>query len=275
MFFWRKKKEPVNPNQELINKLNIKSEEFIQKCKCCGGEATYFNFVDFSKNCEEHKGLLLPKTKIKIHYHQCKNCGFLFTTAFDTFSEEDFAKYIYNEDYVKVDPDFTGLRAENNSKWIPKIFTESEKNSFDMLDYGGGEGKLSKYLKKDGISMDTYDPYSEHNIKPEKKYDVIFSFEVAEHTPNPKETFKDMLSLLKEDGVILFSTCPVPENIAKQGLNWWYVAPRNGHISFYTGKSLANIFIPEGYNIAPVGEILFMVVPENKENDFVKRIFKR
>lgn len=271
MFFWKKKK---NKEKKLIDFINMEMLNPVLECKCCGNKSNNIGKVDFSKNCETHKGLVLPKSDIDIYYHQCSNCGFVFTIAFDDFTSKEFAKYIYNEDYVSVDPDFTGARAVNNSKLIPKIFTEEEKSELSMIDYGGGEGKLADLLNKQGISMDTYDPYSVHNKRPEKKYDVMFSFEVAEHTPNPKETFSDMISFLNENGVIIFSTLPVPENFNEIGLNWWYAGPRNGHISFYTGKALANILIPKGYNVAPLNQFMFIVVKQEKDKipSFAKKL---
>ena len=47
--------------------------------------------------------------------------------------------------------------------------------------------------------------------------------------------------------MILYSTLVQPADFDNQGLNWWYVGPRNGHISMFTRPSLAAMWGRHGY----------------------------
>lgn len=256
------------------NKIELQNTIEPIKCKCCNSMALYYGKVDLNKNCEEHKGILkLEKANIDVNYHLCQNCGFLFTSAFDEFKGEDWAKYIYNDDYVKVDPDYTGARSVYFSGLLKQMFTEEKP---EILDFGGGKGMLAEILNKEGFNIETYDPFSDvNNIKPNKKYKMIFSFEVVEHSPTPIETFKEMTDLLDDNGIIVFSTllCPDYKN-EKSLLDWWYLAPRNGHISLHTGKSLANaISYKNDYVIAPFGQGLHIAFNPNNKPEFSKPWF--
>ena len=74
-------------------------------CKCCGAPACLYGVVDFHTNCEIHRRKVLDLSGIPIYYHRCTVCQFIFTTAFDHFTKEDFRRYIYNQEYLLVDPD--------------------------------------------------------------------------------------------------------------------------------------------------------------------------
>ncbi|HEG2580767.1 TPA: class I SAM-dependent methyltransferase [Campylobacter lari] len=69
--------------------------------------------------------------------------------------------------------------------------------------------------------------------RPSKKYQIITCFEVMEYTTNTLKLHKEIFSLLEENGIIIFSTLLQPNNIEELKTNWWYIAPRNGHFSFY------------------------------------------
>lgn len=60
-----------------------------------------------------------------------------------------------------------------------------------------------------------------------------------EHVPDATRLIADLVSLLADDGLIYFSTLLSEGQVVPgQRLGWWYAAPRNGHISLYTRKSL-------------------------------------
>jgi len=48
----------------------------------------------------------------------------------------------------------------------------------------------------------------------------------------------DIISLTDAGGLSLFSTALVPWDIDRLRAQWWYVAPRNGHVSLMSQKSL-------------------------------------
>jgi len=44
-----------------------------------------------------------------------------------------------------------------------------------------------------------------HQLKKKNNYDIIFSFQVLEHIPNPKNFIKDIIKLLKPGGKLVFA----------------------------------------------------------------------
>ncbi|WP_078237107.1 class I SAM-dependent methyltransferase [Haemophilus paracuniculus] len=183
-----------------------------------------------------------------LYYHCCSECQLIFTTAFDDWTSGEFLQNIYNDDYILVDPEYTGARSDRNLQIILDVFNLSAHHS--ILDFGGGSGYLAKLLREKGLDAESWDPFSENNIlDDQKKYDLVVSFEVFEHTPTPYKTVELALSKLKEQGIFFFSTTLLPpETIAKREMDG-YIAPRNGHVTIYTEKALAKLFAPYGYQV--------------------------
>src|ERR1700678_1141458 len=80
-------------------------------CKICRASSKPFDVVDFNKFASEVDFYGFGLSGITIPYYRCSSCGFLFTNSFDDWSAEDFAEFIYNTDYIKVDGDYAGVRA--------------------------------------------------------------------------------------------------------------------------------------------------------------------
>jgi len=234
----------------------------ISECKCCGSSAHLYGVVDFNKHCSHN---LMAPVGIPVYYYRCVTCDFIFTNAFDEFSKNDFNKYIYNGDYILVDSEFKEERPKRNAKSISELL--SANKNIHILDYGGGQGGFAEILKESGFTnVDTYDPfYGSDSVKPEKRYDCITCLEVAEHSIEPRETFKDIFSLLKDDGIVMLATLIQPETINEIGVNWWYIAPRNGHVSIYSMKSLQSLIEPYHFSVNSFYSgfhVLFRLVPE-------------
>jgi SAM-dependent methyltransferase len=235
-------------------------------CKCCSGTAGIYGVVDFNKNCEAgHNRFPLPWAGIPIYYHRCNVCGVIFTVAFDDFSKADFAEHIYNDSYKLVDPEYADIRPASNAKMIQQTFGSSLRIS--ILDYGGGNGKLTELLRASGFSnAQTYDPFvPESATLPTEKFQLIICFEVVEHSPTPQATFREIASLLAEGGMVLFSTMALPPNIDQVGLGWWYAGPRNGHVTLYSMPSLQRIAQTLGMvhmSAGPGIHAMYRTVPE-------------
>jgi len=231
-------------------------------CKCCGRPAELYGVVDFHKNCNIKQGNVLPLSGIPIYYHQCAACGFIFTSAFDGFSPEDFARHIYNSEYIQVDPQYLDVRPNANAKEIAYLLKESK--SIRILDYGGGSGHLAARLRSLGFAdVYTYDPFvPESAARPTGKFDLVLSYEVAEHSPTPRETFSEMTSFLNEQGIVVFSTLVQPPQIDQIGVLWWYIAPRNGHVSIYSANSLRALANPLGFQLLSFNQDLHVLCRE-------------
>jgi 2-polyprenyl-6-hydroxyphenyl methylase/3-demethylubiquinone-9 3-methyltransferase len=233
-------------------------------CKCCGAPASRYGVVDFHKNCEIHRRKVLDPSGVPIYYHRCPECQFLFTTAFDHFTNADFLRHIYNDDYLLVDPDYTEVRPRGSAANLCSLFSIQKPRR--TLDYGGGHGALAELLRSAGFPwVETYDPFvPRHAARPADRFDCVLSFEVVEHSTDPVKTFADMNSFLEDPGVIIFSTLLQPIDIDLMGLNWWYAGPRNGHVSLYSRVSLQKVADRFGFRLGSFNEnwhVLFREAP--------------
>jgi SAM-dependent methyltransferase len=235
------------------------------QCKCCGGRAFPYGVVDFHKNCEQYRRNALDISGVPIYYHRCPTCGFIFTTAFDHFTHQDFQRHIYNDQYLLIDPDYKEARPRLNAGILSNLFQAARPRR--ILDYGGGSGTLAEMLRTVGFShVETYDPFvASYSTRPSDRFDCVICFEVVEHSTHPTGLFADMKELLLDPGIILFSTLVQPGDIDKQGLNWWYAAPRNAHVSLYTKPSLAQVGHQLGFTLGSFNEsyhVFFRDIPE-------------
>jgi 2-polyprenyl-6-hydroxyphenyl methylase/3-demethylubiquinone-9 3-methyltransferase len=217
-------------------------------CKICGAPAPLFGVVDFNRSCEEARGRYLPLSGIAIYYRRCPACGFLFTDGFDDWTEADFKKHIYNDDYLAVDPDYRAARPAESAKWIAGLF-DKDKSRLRVLDYGGGNGQVSDALRRGGfLAAETYDPFTpEFSRQPSGRFEIVSCFETLEHLPDPMGGIAALASFVAEPGIVVFSTLVQPADLASQRMNWWYIAPRNGHISMFTRLSLGIAWKRHGF----------------------------
>jgi SAM-dependent methyltransferase len=234
-------------------------------CKCCGVRASLYGVVDFHKNCESRRRQVLKISGIPIYYYRCPACQFIFTTGLDEFTREDLKEHIYNADYPLVDPDFADFRPRDNAARMNRLLGPAPPDR--LLDYGGGNGLLAECLRGAGFPhIDVYDPFvPRYAEKPEGRYDCILCLEVVEHSLDPAATFREMSDLLAERGVIVLSTLVQPPDVDQQGINWWYLGPRNGHISLYSRASLVKLVQPLGFRFGSFNDswhVLFREVPD-------------
>ena len=112
-------------------------------------------------------------------------------------------------------------------------------------------------------TCDTYDPFVPgHADQPAGRFDCVVSFEVVEHSTDPAQSFADMNDSLIDPGLILFSTLLQPGDIDRQGLNWWYAGPRNGHVSLYSRASLAKVVRRFGLKLGSFNESMHVLYRE-------------
>jgi hypothetical protein len=242
-------------------------------CKICGEAAPLYGSVDFNRCCEIPGGITLPPSNQAVFYRRCEACGFLFTDAFDDWSEADFKTHIYNDGYLAVDPEYAEARPRNNAAAVLQLFGGgSEKPR--VLDYGGGNDVLCAALRAAGFpAAVTYDPFvPEHAMPPEGRYELITCFETLEHMPDPMAGIGAILAHLAEPGLVFFSTLLQPQDFHAVGLKWWYVGPRNGHISMFSRDALVKAFGRHGYRTGSFNDnlhVAFRTVPE-----FAKHLLK-
>ncbi len=223
-------------------------------CKICGSGARLYGVTDFNTACYANNvhRYVYPLSGIPVYYHQCNACGLIFTHAFDDWSDEEFQQHIYNDDYLKYDPAFNQTRPEKNAEILLSNF--KELCTCTMLDFGCGDGQLVNKLKEKNINVTGWDPFHNDAPMPEHTFEFVTSFEVMEHTPDPLKTVFLINELMdKKTGKYFFST-GVCDNHVDEIMNNWYIAPRNGHVTIYSKKSLEILFARFGMKVVHFSE---------------------
>lgn len=215
----------------------------LKPCPVCGTPGAAFDVVDFNKSCEEHRGVFLPLSGEAVYYHLCGSCGHLFGPQFSDWTEQQFLEKIYNDDYGLVDPDYEITRPESNAEFLLKHF-DDDSGHIRHLDYGGGNGYLSEILVESGWDSTSYDPFPANDTRISElgRFNFITAFEVFEHVPDPLELMHNLLGLMDDSCMVMFSTLLSDGFIQRgQRINWWYCSPRNGHISIFSKRSLETL----------------------------------
>lgn len=219
--------------------LRVKSD--FTACKICAAKTSLFDVIDIERQCSLKSAYPDGLSGIPIYYHKCSKCNFIYTHFFDGFVDENWSEYIYNNEYMRIDPDYAGKRAFQNKNLV-KAAVKSWWSSKDIgLDYGGGIGGLSDALNLEGIKYESFDPFGrDAKNRLDKKYSIISAFEVMEHLTSPLHTFDAMVKMLNQErGLLLVSTqLTSPAMKSGQLINSWYAAPRNGHISLFSIETM-------------------------------------
>jgi hypothetical protein len=207
-------------------------------CKVCGSLATWLGAVDFSKWCS-HDLRSTPTVGVNVDYYRCAVCGLLFSPSFDRFTSEDWRNHVYNAGYLSIDPDYTGGRGRNIAESIATTFPLA--SSLHVIDYGCGLGTLGDTLRTlNWPNVINYDPFvPKYSSRPTSRAELVIAVEVLEHSNNPVATFDEIASLRSPSGIIFATTLFVPMDADASILDWWYVAPRNGHVTIHSAKSLS------------------------------------
>jgi 2-polyprenyl-6-hydroxyphenyl methylase/3-demethylubiquinone-9 3-methyltransferase len=227
-------------------------------CKCCGRDTRPFGSIDASRSGQDRYGPVFPLSGRQVQYWRCLNCQFVFTTDFDSLSAAELAERIYNDDYIRADPDFAAHRPNCYAGFLDELLAPL-RHRIEAIDFGGGRGVLANLAHQKGFDCyDSYDPYFGDQGRPMRQYDLVTAFEVVEHCRDPLGTFREMESLLKPRGAVMFSTSVQPKGVDS---DWWYIAPRNGHVSIHSDRSLRILANRLGMHYLSVMDYLHLLYP--------------
>jgi 2-polyprenyl-3-methyl-5-hydroxy-6-metoxy-1,4-benzoquinol methylase len=146
-----------------------------------------------------------------------------------------------------VDPDYLERRPAINAARMVRRY-DQDRATIRILDYGGGNGLLARRLRTAGFAhVTTYDPFTpEFCSRPDDTFDLITSYETFEHLPDPLPVLDVLVDMLTPSGAVLFSTLVQPPDL---DMTWWYIAPRNGHVSLFSERALAVAWQRRGFTV--------------------------
>ena len=211
-------------------------------CKICGSRGLIAQCkVNFNELYGKNEVLGIPNGGPDVFYYRCSNCGFTFTDYLDDWTDDQFIREIYNDEYHRIDDEYRTARPNFNFGRFCRNFTMYTNQS--LLDYGGGSGVFSDCVKNSGCSeAHTFDPYANNSATLRADYDFVISFEVMEHCVDPLKSFENMFGYLKPTGLAVISTLCIFEAQVRDKTEALarlsYLTPRVGHVSIYSFKSL-------------------------------------
>lgn len=216
--------------------------------------------VPLLKTCEDHKaGPIFDTGGDTVLYQRCHACGFVWCSEMCAWSRSMFRERIYNDDYAQADPDYLDTRPTLNAKmldgWFKRAATEIRH-----MDYGGGNGELARQMRARGFDSHSWDPLACQDCKAfeGRSFNLVTAFEVFEHAPDPRAMRGEISKLLAGDGLLVFSTL-TSDSLGPQWHpeDFWYAAPRNGHVCIYSKRALRHLLYPlrvyhmgEGFHFA-------------------------
>lgn len=210
-------------------------------CPCCGaGPPDLLGWLPFHRSCNDAfvGQTVLEPAGPPVRYLRCAGCGFAWADALCAWSPERLAAEIYNEDYVLTDPPFVFDRPWQEARRLGALLPPRAQH----LDFGGGRGLLSRFLRKAGHTSQSWDPFfAQGQPAPTRRFDLVTAFDVAEHATDPAATLSAAMARVAEGGALLVSTLLQPGAGLRSAADlegWWYAAPRNGHIALHTAASL-------------------------------------
>ena len=233
------------------------------RCKCCGNEALLAGFKDFARDVYDYNRTRGVVGGVPVPYYRCATCRFGFTDRFDEWTASDWTAHVYNDEYGLFDPRYEEARPKKTTKIMRAIFPDL---AHSVLDYGAGNGRTAELLREAGFGpVVTYDPHHGNPVKPERRdFDIVLCIEVVEHSTAPLALFDELHYYCAADGVILFSTKDF-STVKGDWLQDGYVAPRNGHVSFFAAPTFRLIAERLGRVYSKVDAYRHVLMPAGHE----------
>ena len=184
--------------------------------------------------------------KYEVEYYKCSKC-YSVQSENPYWLDEAYSQKKYNLD--------TGALQRNLNNFASCYILSKILSTNKVIDFGGKDGLLCRFLRDHSIECYVYDKYSspeyalDFQHKPDThNIDMVLAFEVIEHFANPKSDIDEIFRL--QSNYIVVTT----ELYSNQGKDWWYFARETGqHIFFYTVEAINLIADNYGYGVTLVG----------------------
>ncbi len=202
------------------------------------------------------------ENEIKPDLYFCKDCEIIFSEFIDIKFEDNYRDVLDNVYISQI----------NNKKIYFKSIIDKLSNKIkenhDVLELGSYYGAFGSQIKDKvnsyiGVELSSHAcNYAKDNFnlniensniydffeKNEKKYDIIFMFDVLEHLDDPDSILNKCSNNLKENGLLIFSTMNMDSLMAKiSGKHYPWIIPM--HKFYFTNKSVEKFLLKNHLNL--------------------------
>lgn len=181
------------------------------------------------------------------NFEHCLDCELVFSPQITS----DYLSKLYSEGFRGPEDGGPKRGWTKNVEFLDPAFKRlPQSRGLKILDFGTGQNLVPDVLRRRGhrvIGVDIAPPLRPHPDRltgdildlglQKEQFDLVFSFQVFEHLPQPRPILEELLSLLKPGGLLLIHTdMETPERDEEGFQNWWYAAPPD-HCTFYRNRS--------------------------------------
>ena len=226
---------------------------------------------DICRLCASPAPLAFTKTQLKKHlvrYFRCTECEALQTEA-PYWIDEAYQNLNFARD--------TGMVARTlaTGRLILALALDQRLDRNDrLLDFGGGTGLLTRYLRDYGLNGFWCDKYAqnifalgfESTLAPAK---LITAFEVFEHLPQPRQEIAALLA--QQPDFLLIST----KLYQGQDISWWYLLEDGQHVQFYSKKGLETLAQTHHYHLNTDGSTFHLFSKKKLPTRYLKHLCKK
>ncbi|MCL4360215.1 class I SAM-dependent methyltransferase [Patescibacteria group bacterium] len=200
----------------------------------------------------------------------CPACGLKATDLREEY--ESFIRKFYIKGYYTGDPKYAAYASYHSDKWhivrnMRKFLMHIQKykKTGKLLDVGCAMGFMVELALKAGYDAYGFDPsvyavtegrrdtdgriirgtIQSVQYKP-KSFDIITLFDVVEHLGDPARDLAKLMTLLKDDGILVMATGNTESMAARTLRRRWtfYIPPQ--HLFFFTRKNFTDLMVQSG-----------------------------
>ncbi len=143
---------------------------------------------------------------------RCTNCGSLHCAE-----DADLERY-YDRYPLKRQKLSFSERVGYRNRWN-LLKAQGLSSNARILDYGCGAGLFVDFLRREGVEnatgYDTFVAKYSDSVRLNERYDAVVSYDVIEHSDEPREFFGSLARLVKPGGLLVIGT-PNAENVSLQ-----------------------------------------------------------
>lgn len=240
----------------------------ISKCPVCGSRKT----TETLKTTDPRK---ISKKSGEFTYFKCSSCRTVYLTGIkiDTkyYSQAYGLKYYGGNLNISLPEKYYGAFINSRKRKVLTKLTEHMK-SVHILDIGAGNLNFLNFLNEGEFkksAIDIYknkvvaedievinDDFLKHDFK-SVKYDLVTSWHVIEHIPDPESFVRKIYQILKPGGYLVIST-PNSESFSFRlfGKDWYHLdAPR--HLVLFNKESLIRLTEKSGLKFVEEADMFY------------------